>query len=136
MTDLDNAAAAAPAFAQTYYNRGIAFARAGDMRRAIGDFTHAIALAPDYTEAFNNRGFALETLGERELAEADFITAYVLQPGNARFRRKLIDRAARRTAIAARTIARTSGPPPLSRCGPATDRRCRCAGWMRCAPHS
>jgi Flp pilus assembly protein TadD len=75
----------------TFYNRGIAYARAGDMVQAVLDFTEAIALMPNYVDAFNNRGFAFEILGERERAEADFLTAYRLQPDNPRFRRKLLD---------------------------------------------
>jgi tetratricopeptide (TPR) repeat protein len=53
--------AAATAFAQDadfYFNRGLQFARQGDMDATITDWTEAIRLNPKYTETHYNRGLA------------------------------------------------------------------------------
>ena len=61
--------------AETYYNRGVAHSKKGELELAIADYTRAIELKPDYADAYYSRGGALLRLGEREKAEADLATA-------------------------------------------------------------
>lgn len=61
--------------AETYYNRGLAHAKNGALKRAIEDYTKAIELNPDYADAYYSRGGAWLRLGEHEKAEADLATA-------------------------------------------------------------
>ena len=61
--------------AETYYNRGLAHAKNGELKLAIEDYTKAIELKPDYADAYYNRGGAWLRLGEREKAKSDLATA-------------------------------------------------------------
>ncbi|MGC2063253.1 MAG: tetratricopeptide repeat protein [Thermodesulfovibrionales bacterium] len=64
-----------------YYNRGIAFYRAGQMDRAIEDYSKAIALDPSYVRAYANRGFVFEKIGRLDNAIADYDKVIFLNPG-------------------------------------------------------
>ena len=66
-----------------YNNRGTAFRRLGDPRRAIEDFDRAIALIPDYANIYNNRGYAYSNLGEYRKAIGDYSQAIRLNPKHA-----------------------------------------------------
>jgi tetratricopeptide (TPR) repeat protein len=71
------------AFAQDakfYFNRGIEYHKAGDINRAIADYTQAIALNPQHEYAYNNRGSAYYTKGELDRAIADFTQAIAINP--------------------------------------------------------
>ena len=61
--------------ADTYYNRGLAHSRNGELDKAIQDYTKAIELKPDYAEAYYYRGGAFLRLGEPEKAKSDLVTA-------------------------------------------------------------
>ena len=61
--------------AETYYNRGLAHSKKGELELAIADYTKAIELKPDFAEAYYNRGGAFLRLGEQERAEADLAIA-------------------------------------------------------------
>lgn len=61
--------------AETYYNRGVAHSKKGELELAIADYTKAIALKPNYTDAYYNRGGAFLRLGNREKAKSDIETA-------------------------------------------------------------
>ncbi|MDE0400502.1 MAG: tetratricopeptide repeat protein [Candidatus Poribacteria bacterium] len=61
--------------AETYYNRGLAHSKKGELEPAIKNYTKAIELKPDYAEAYYNRGGAFLRLGEREKAKSDLATA-------------------------------------------------------------
>jgi tetratricopeptide (TPR) repeat protein len=61
--------------AETYYNRGLAHSKKGELDKAIADYTKAIELKPDYADAYYNRGGAWLRLGEREKAKSDMATA-------------------------------------------------------------
>lgn len=61
--------------AETYYNRGLAHSKKGEVELAIADYTKAIELKPDYADAYYSRGGAFLRLGEQEKAEADLATA-------------------------------------------------------------
>jgi protein O-mannosyl-transferase len=65
-----------------YDNRGIAFAKLGQLDRALDDYNTAIALDPSSTDAYNNRGLSLDEMGLREKARADFEKAIALNPRN------------------------------------------------------
>ena len=44
--------------AEAYYNRGVAYARIGQIDQAIKDYSRAIELNPEYAEAYETRGCA------------------------------------------------------------------------------
>ena len=45
---------AEPKDARAYLNRGIAYAKKGDMNRALEDFSRALVLNPNYPQAYGN----------------------------------------------------------------------------------
>src|SRR5436190_5981982 len=57
--------------ALAYFTRGNVHARAGEVDRAIEDYTQAIRRYPKYAEAFNNRGNAYGRKGDTDRALAD-----------------------------------------------------------------
>ena len=61
--------------ANKYYNRGLAYAKKGEVELAIADYTKAIALKPDYADAYYRRSKAWLRLGETEKAKSDMKTA-------------------------------------------------------------
>ena len=66
-----------------YNNRGNAYARKGDLDRAIQDHDQAIQLDPKYARAYNNRGNAYAEKGEPARAIQDFDKAIELKPDDA-----------------------------------------------------
>ena len=63
------------ACAETYYSRGVAHSKNGELDKAIENYTKAIELKPDYAEAYYNRGGTFLRLGEREKAKSDLAIA-------------------------------------------------------------
>jgi tetratricopeptide (TPR) repeat protein len=63
-----------------YYNRGIAFDRAGQSDKAIEDYDKAIALNPSHFEAYNNRGMVFKKIGQLNKAIEDFGSAIAVNP--------------------------------------------------------
>ena len=61
--------------AETYYNRGLAHSKNGELDKAIENYTKAIELKPDYADAYYNRGGTWLRIGEREKAKSDLATA-------------------------------------------------------------
>ena len=61
-----------------FSNRGLVFARTGQLDKAIEDFNRAIALSPDDPKAYYNRGLAFDGKGEYDKAIADFSKAISL----------------------------------------------------------
>ena len=61
--------------AETYYKRGIAHSKKGELKLAIENYTQAIELDPDNSDAYYSRGGAWLRLGETEKAKADLATA-------------------------------------------------------------
>ena len=61
--------------AETYYNRGLAYSKKGELELAIADYTKAIELKPDYADAYYRRSKVWLHLGETEKAKADMKTA-------------------------------------------------------------
>lgn len=80
---VDDAIRIAPDGAGAYYDRGLAFARNGDAKRAIANFDKAIALYPDDADAYFDRGLAFARLGDHRRAIADFSRAIEFDPGHA-----------------------------------------------------
>jgi tetratricopeptide (TPR) repeat protein len=69
-----------PRGAQSYTNRGIEYAKKGDLDRALADFNKAIELNPKDAEAYNNRGIAYRGKGDLDRALADYNKAIELNP--------------------------------------------------------
>ena len=67
-----------PRGAESYTNRGIEYAKKGDLDHALADFNEAIELNPKYAEAYNNRGIAYRGKGDLNRALADFNEAIEL----------------------------------------------------------
>ena len=67
-----------PRGAESYTNRGIEYAKKGDLDHALADFNEAIELNPKYPEAYNNRGIAYRGNGDLDRALADFNEAIEL----------------------------------------------------------
>jgi tetratricopeptide (TPR) repeat protein len=55
----------------TYFDRGVAYYKQGNLTQAIEDYTHAIKLNPEYADAYYNRACMYEKIGEKLLAEKD-----------------------------------------------------------------
>jgi tetratricopeptide (TPR) repeat protein len=66
--------------AESYNNRGAAYAKEGEYDKAISDFNKAIELNPRYADAYNNRGAAYAKKGEYEKAISDYSKAIELNP--------------------------------------------------------
>lgn len=64
-------------------DRGVAYIKLGDTRRAFEDFNLAIELFPEFAAVYNNRGNLLLSLGLSKEAVKDFDRAIVLAPGYA-----------------------------------------------------
>ncbi len=69
-----------PADASLYAMRGKAYARLGELARALQDLELAIALDPRLAEAYGNRGLILYHQGKLKRALADFHQVVRLQP--------------------------------------------------------
>jgi len=69
--------------AESYNNRGIAYADQGDYDRAIRDYDEAIHLNSSYAHAYYNRGLAHLQKGNQDLAVRDYNQAVRLDPGYA-----------------------------------------------------
>jgi len=67
-----------------HYDRANAFARIGDVDRAIESFSKALRLNPSYADALIGRGLALWKKGDYENAIADMSEALYLDPKNAK----------------------------------------------------
>ena len=63
-----------------YYKRGNAYARIGELRRAIEDYDQAVRLDPSYATVYGNRGLTYSTLGEHRRAIQDFDQVLRLNP--------------------------------------------------------
>jgi tetratricopeptide (TPR) repeat protein len=62
-------------------DRGVAYARAGQVKLAIEDFNTAAGLFPEYAAIYNNRGNLLVSLGLLKEAMKDLDRAILLAPG-------------------------------------------------------
>src|SRR5262249_52927760 len=68
----------------TFLNdRGVAYARKGQVREAIEDFNRAIQLYPEYAAVYNTRATVLLGLGAAKEAIKDFDRALLRAPGYA-----------------------------------------------------
>jgi tetratricopeptide (TPR) repeat protein len=69
-----------PDLADTYYNRGLAYAKKGQFDSAIADYTDAIRRNPDLAEAYNSRGIAHARQEQYDSAIADYTDAIRRNP--------------------------------------------------------
>ena len=67
----------------TYFRRGLAYDKKGDLDRAIADFTKALELDPNHAPAYYYRGLAYDKKGDLDRAIADFTKALELDPNHA-----------------------------------------------------
>ena len=65
------------------YDRGIAYARKGEVDKAIADYDAAIGLRPDYVAAYHGRATAYRDKDMTEKAIADYNTAIRIAPDDA-----------------------------------------------------
>jgi tetratricopeptide (TPR) repeat protein len=68
----------APADATAYHNRAVAYGLAGDLDKAIADYTKVIELAPSNASAYENRGRAYASRGDYTRAVEDETKAHEL----------------------------------------------------------
>ena len=64
-----------PYDATAYHNRAVAYVLAGDLDRAIEDYTRTIEIRPDDPTAYENRGRAYASKGDYTGAFADVMKA-------------------------------------------------------------
>lgn len=81
--DYDKAIELNPDNADTYFNRGDAYAEIGEYGQAIADYSKAIELAPGHALAYFNRAYAYGEIGDYDKAIADSSKAIELNPGDA-----------------------------------------------------
>ncbi len=67
--------------ATLHNDRGVAYARAGQVKLAIEDFNASATLFPEYAAIYNNRGNLLVSLGLLKEAMKDLDRAILLAPG-------------------------------------------------------
>ena len=67
-------------YAEAYLNRGNQYARKGDYRRAIADYTQAVKINPNLVLAYYNRGNAYGYNRDFNRAFADFEKVLQLDP--------------------------------------------------------
>ncbi len=78
--DFDQAIKLNPREPLAYFNRGTAFVKTEDWKKAKKDFDVAISGRPDYVDAYLNRGIALIYMKELDAAIADFDRGIQLNP--------------------------------------------------------
>ncbi len=73
-------AAKRPGNARAHSNLGVTLYRAGQLQRALEEFTRALELDPNLDEAHQNRGAIYQRRGQLDLAIADFTRAIEINP--------------------------------------------------------
>ncbi len=68
---------------ETYYNRGLTYAKSHENPRAIEDFTKTIEITPGFKEAYYDRARAYSALGRYTQAIKDLTVAIGIDPGYA-----------------------------------------------------
>ena len=70
-----------PDFIQGYYNRGLAYYKAGKYDEAVADYSRVISSTPDANaELYNNRAIAYLKKGDYENAVKDYSTVISMNP--------------------------------------------------------
>jgi tetratricopeptide (TPR) repeat protein len=72
-----------PKHAVSYYKRGLARLKGGDVENAIADFSQAVKFDPKHLNAYFARGAAFQSKGEWDKAISDFDQIIELDPKNA-----------------------------------------------------
>ena len=65
-------------YAEAYYNRGVAYGRSGQIKRALRDLNKSIVINPNSAKAHNSRGFGHWKMGETARAIRDYSQAIKL----------------------------------------------------------
>ena len=68
--------------AQAYFNRGLAYSKKNEYRKAVGDYTRAMEIWPKRADLFFHRGKAFQHLGFTIEAIIDFTRAHELDSQN------------------------------------------------------
>ena len=71
IVEFDEAARLDPKYAQAYTDRGLAYARKGDLDRALADYNEVLRLDPKLALAYAGRGNAYAKKGDLDRAFAD-----------------------------------------------------------------
>jgi TolA-binding protein len=80
LRELDRQLERDPNDATAHYKRGILYAKSGDFRRAVTDFSEVIRANPNDADAFNNRCWARAMLGDLQTALKDCDEALSIRP--------------------------------------------------------
>jgi tetratricopeptide (TPR) repeat protein len=94
-----------PNDATAYHNRAVAYALAGDIDRAIVDYTKTIEIRPDNAIAYENRGRAYASKGDYTNAIADATQASALLAKAAARQAVIAPKAPKMAAVAPKTAA-------------------------------
>jgi len=74
-----------PRFPDTYFNRGVLYAKLKAIDLALRDFTQVITLNPYYAQAYSNRGSILAARGNFKQALLDYTQAVMLDSKSAEY---------------------------------------------------
>ena len=83
LADLNKRLKSDPKNVDTYYNRGLLYAKNGQYQPAVKDFSEVIKLNPSDVEAYCNRGSANFEAGKLDLALADYNAGLKLKANDA-----------------------------------------------------
>lgn len=89
VSELEQAVARRPRYAEAWNNLGLALAGAGHPEEAAARFRHAAAIRPRFAEAWNNLGVSLAVQGRRASAMDAFAHAALIDPSMAEARNNL-----------------------------------------------
>ncbi len=91
LASYDRALAVRPDYAKALLNRSVTLSGLGRFEAALESYNRALKVQPDFAEAHNGLGVALIQLGRLPEARAALEKAIALAPGNAKYRRDLVD---------------------------------------------
>ncbi|HEU4381674.1 MAG TPA: tetratricopeptide repeat protein [Hyphomicrobiaceae bacterium] len=102
-----------------YHNRAVAYSAAGDMDKAIADYTKVIEIAPENASAYDNRSRALASRGDYSQAAADktraqeLIARTIAQPTNVTRKGNILPSEAQTVESPSKATPTRNAKPPL-----------------------